>query len=195
MCEISDGLLNKFNDIWQAAKLNSPLNHKSAVCISTVDEDGFPQSRFVDLKAVDTSGFTFCSAYHSDKSRQLSANSKVSLVAWWDHTGHQVRVAGHAKQISNEQADTYWSTRSHEAKVATLAFKQSQPWREECSLTSHYNATISSTMPPVKRPDSWGGYTIVPVSIEFLTFQNNRVHHREKYTQHDGKWLKAILQP
>lgn len=195
MCEINDDLLSKFNDIWRAATLNSPLKHKNAVCISTVDEDGFPQSRFVDLKAVDPTGFTFCSAYHSDKGVQLAANPKVSLVAWWDHTGHQIRVAGQAKPISDEQADYFWAARKHQAKVATLAFEQSLPWKEQYSLKRHYDEALSTTSLPAKRPDSWGGYTIVPVSIEFLTFSDNRVHHREKYTQQGGTWQKQILQP
>ena len=52
--------IEKFNDLWQQALLDSPLQQKSAVCVSTINAEGFPESRFVDLKKVDEQGFVFC---------------------------------------------------------------------------------------------------------------------------------------
>lgn len=48
--------IEKFHQWWKLALANSPLQQKSAVCISTIDEDGFPNGRFVDLKSVDVDG-------------------------------------------------------------------------------------------------------------------------------------------
>ena len=121
---MDEQLANKIKKIWENAKTNSPLTQKSAVCVSTIDSAGFPQSRFVDLKEIDQCGFTFCTSYNSEKGNQLSQNPKISLLAWWDHIGYQVRVVGKAVTISNDRADKFWFTRSKEAHVATPCFKQ-----------------------------------------------------------------------
>ena len=188
-------LVNKVLNIWEQAKQDSPLAQKSAVSISTIDAEGFPQSRFVDLKAVDRSGFTFCTSYASEKGKHLSANPKLALLAWWDHINYQIRVVGNATPISEELADQYWQTRSKQAQIATTSFKQSEVWLEESSLTAHFEAKYSTADDVVSRPASWGGYTIEAKSVEILQFKSNRVHHREYYSHQDGAWQRTLLQP
>ena len=107
---MDDQLISKLSQIWKQARVDSPLSQKSAVCISTIDSAGFPQSRYVDLKEIDASGFTFCTSYNSEKGKQLSVEPKASLLAWWDHIGYQIRVVGNALRISNVLADKYWRT-------------------------------------------------------------------------------------
>lgn len=104
---MDEQLVSKLNQIWDEAKVNSPLNQKSAVCVSTIDSAGFPQSRFVDLKEIGPSGFTFCTSYNSEKGNHLSNNPKISLLAGWDHIGYQIRVIGSAVRISSELADNF----------------------------------------------------------------------------------------
>lgn len=48
---------DKFKIWWQEALAESPLQQKSAVCVSTIDEQGFPTARFVDLKSVGENGW------------------------------------------------------------------------------------------------------------------------------------------
>ncbi|RPJ67660.1 hypothetical protein DRW07_06545 [Alteromonas sediminis] len=95
-------MVSKLNAIWQAALKRSPLKQKSAVFVSTVDTDGYPQSRFVDLKRANTA---------------------------------------------------------------------------------------------IARPENWGGYVIEPLLIEFLTFNENRVHLREQHCKKGDKWHSPLLQP
>lgn len=54
-----DNPITKFENWWQEALINSPLQQQSAVCVSTIDEDGFPSGRFVDLKSASEKGFVF----------------------------------------------------------------------------------------------------------------------------------------
>ena len=192
---MDEQLTDKIKLIWENAKSHSPLRQKSAVCVSTIDSAGFPQSRFVDLEEVDQRGFTFCTSYNSEKGIHLSQNPKISLLAWWDHIGYQIRVVGKAEAISSELADKFWFTRSKNARVATTCFKQSEVWDPAVSMEEQYSAALAASSKPIARPNSWGGYTVVPDSIEILKFRTNRVHLREQYSRDGSSWNMQLLQP
>ncbi|MCH8552184.1 MAG: pyridoxamine 5'-phosphate oxidase [Natronospirillum sp.] len=189
--------ISKFKKWWQAALNDSPLKQKSAVCVSTIDQDGFPSGRFVDLKTVDEEGFTFCSYLDSEKGVHISANPKVALTLWWDHVGYQVRVKGVAEPISEEEAISHWRTRSREAQLTTLCSRQSQELKSSEAL--HEQLAEAETRyqgTEVPKPANWGGFRIRPDSIEFLTFSDDRLHKRELYDREDaGTWRMKLLQP
>ena len=188
--------ITKFNVIWQKALENSPLIQKSAVCISTIDANGFPQSRFVDLKSADNNGFIFCTYLDSNKGKEIQDNPKVSLTIWWDHIGMQIRVVGEAENISEQLSTEFWHTRSRDAKLTTTSFNQSQELFCESELNTRFEL-IKQQMKnkEVQKPDNWGGYAIKPLSIEFLTFKESRLHLRELYQSQNAQWQKSLLQP
>ncbi|MCF6443015.1 pyridoxal 5'-phosphate synthase [Pseudoalteromonas luteoviolacea] len=191
-----DSPINKFKVWWQESKVDSPLKQKSAVCVSTIDEHGFPSGRFVDLKAVSEEGFVFCSYFDSAKGKHISHNPKSAMTFWWDHVGYQVRVIGHSQEISELEADSYWVTRTRSAQLTTTAFDQSAPLESEAFLDTRLNeALLQFGDQSVPRPKNWGGYIVKPVSIEFLTFRESRLHLRELYENSDGCWNKQLLQP
>ena len=188
--------IEKFNDLWQQALLDSPLQQKSAVCVSTINAEGFPESRFVDLKQVDEQGFVFCTYYDSNKGQEISRNPKVSLSVWWDHIGQQVRVVGLAEQISEQAAIQFWQTRSRSAQLTTLSCEQSQPLSSESALVEQFDKTQQTFEgKEVTKPQNWGGYRIRPVSIEFLAFAESRLHIRTRFTKKNDVWTKMLLQP
>ncbi|MCV2883672.1 pyridoxal 5'-phosphate synthase [Aestuariibacter sp. AA17] len=181
---------------WVEATRSSPLNHKSAICVSTIDEDGYPVGRFVDLKAIDAKGLTICTSLASAKASQISRCNKVGVTAWWDHVGYQVRVAGYAHLLSDERADYFWSQRSFEAKLSTIASQQSHIMASEAvfqaNLASAAKAWEGKSIP---RPQEWGGFVVEPESIEFFQFSDDRLHIRECYTKRAGHWQRNRLQP
>lgn len=188
--------IEKFNDLWQQALLDSPLQQKSAVCVSTINAEGFPESRFVDLKQVDEQGFVFCTYYDSNKGQEISCNPKVSLSVWWDHIGQQIRVVGLAEQISEQAAIQFWQTRSRSAQLTTLSCEQSQPLSSESALVEQFDKTQQTFEgKEVTKPENWGGYRIRPVSIEFLAFAESRLHLRTRFTKKNDVWTKMLLQP
>jgi pyridoxamine 5'-phosphate oxidase len=191
-----DNPITKFEHWWHEALVDSPLQQKSAVCISTIDESGFPAGRFVDLKSVDESGFIFCSYLDSAKGRHIECNPKTAMTVWWDHVGYQVRVVGTAEVITATQADRFWETRTRSAQLTTTAFEQSQPMTAEAELTTRLqDVSTKFALQHIPRPDNWGGYCIKPVSIEFLTFCESRLHLRELYERKSNAWVKQLLQP
>ena len=191
-----DSPIDKFESWWQEALVDSPLQQKSAVCISTIDENGFPAGRFVDLKSIGESGFVFCTYFDSVKSKHIERNHKTAMTAWWDHVGYQVRVVGTADVITAAEADRFWETRNRSAQLTTTAFEQSQPMASEIELTARLKeASARLAGQQVPRPENWGGYCIKPVSIEFLTFRESRLHLRELFENKDSGWIKQLLQP
>jgi pyridoxamine 5'-phosphate oxidase len=188
--------IEKFQVWWKRALLNSPLQQKSAVCVSTIDEDGFPSGRFVDLKSVDEDGFVFCTYLDSVKGKHIQKNPKVAITVWWDHVGYQVRIIGEAAPINESEAVDFWKTRSRSAQLTTTAFQQSQPLIEEQELTTRMQTVTNKFVDmEIPKPVSWGGYRVHPLTIEFLTFAESRLHLRELYRRQDGVWDKRLLQP
>ncbi len=109
------------------------MQQKNAVCVSTIDEMGFPSGRFVDLKSVNDSGFVFCTYIDSVKGKEILRNPKVAMTVWWDHVGYQVRVVGVAEPIDETEADSYWTSRSRSAQLTTTAFEQVSCWPQRKS--------------------------------------------------------------
>jgi pyridoxamine 5'-phosphate oxidase len=188
--------ITKFKQWWHTAVDNSPLQQKNAVCVSTINQQGFPEGRFVDLKAVDKQGFVFCTYLDSNKGKHIENNPKIAITCWWDHVGLQVRVLGHAKSLCDSEASEYWQARNKEAQITTLCCEQSKTLNSESQLLEMYRAKYEQLHNiRIEKPHNWGGYLLEPVSIEFLTFRENRLHLREWYRLEGLQWYKSLLQP
>lgn len=182
---------------WHREATRSRLvSHPNAMCVSTVDSNGAPRARYVDLKEVRSDGFVFCTSYASPKAHHLESCALLSLTFWWDHAGRQVRVAGLAEKITAEEADRYFAERPREAQIASWAYRQSAPLeRSEHPSTLLAAAQERFGSGPVPRPPYWGGYLVRPHSVEFLLFREDRSHERLLYQREDGRWRINHLQP
>lgn len=186
----------KFKSCWDRAKSNSKLKYPSAVCVSTIDEHGFPSGRFVDLKSVNDSGFIFCTNLDSQKGNDIQRNPKVGLTFWWEVIGYQIRVNGLASQIPSTIAEKYWKTRSRDAQITTLSCKQSQLLLSELDLYKQFEEVKHNIGDmQIPKPENWGGFIVKPMSIEFLTFKESRLHIRELFISTGDKWEISLLQP
>ncbi|ABE54456.1 Pyridoxamine 5'-phosphate oxidase [Shewanella denitrificans OS217] len=185
-----------FKDLYQLAREKSVFKQKGAICISTIDEDGFPDSRFVDLKEIISEGFVFCTDYASKKGVSIADNSKIGLTVWWEHISTQIRVKGIASKVSEAQSQQYWDTRSRSAQLTTWASKQSQLLDNENSVNQQlekYRQKFDGQYVP--KPPTWGGYLIKPKYFEFLTFREDRMHIRNAFVEENGIWVESYLQP
>ncbi|BDX06007.1 pyridoxine/pyridoxamine 5'-phosphate oxidase [Planctobacterium marinum] len=183
-------------EIWQQARQHPLLKQKSVICISTIDSDGFPDARFVDLKQVNSQGFTICSGYQSDKGRAIAACDKVALTAWWEPVGYQIRIQGRATKISDALAQQYWQSRNHSAQVISSRFQQSEPCVSIDTVKQQFlDAQALLHDKSIPRPKSWGGYCVEPKRIELLKFEDSRLHLRHNFTKLSDQWQCQILQP
>ncbi|WP_052118406.1 pyridoxine 5'-phosphate oxidase C-terminal domain-containing protein [Erwinia oleae] len=79
-----------------------------------------------------------------------------------------------------------------------MCFQQSQPLASEAALEEKlHQAQRDNAGKPIEKPPRWGGLRVIPRSIEFLTFRENRLHLREYYTRsgQQSDWEKQLLQP
>lgn len=185
----------RFRD-WQREAAAGVLSQPNAMCLSTVDADGVPHARFVDLKTVTADGFVFCTSHESPKAVQVDAASHVSLTFWWDHAGRQVRILGVPARITHAAADTFWAERGRDAQLASWSCEQSRPLSPGETLQDRVagvRARFGDGVIP--RPAHWGGYVVAPRRMEFLQFSPDRMHERTLYERRGGEWHVSVLQP
>ena len=82
-----------------------------AMTVASATGDGVPSARLVVLRGL-RRGLVFFTGCQSDKGAELAANPQAAAVLHWLVPAHrQVRVAGPAQRVSQDEADEYWSTR------------------------------------------------------------------------------------
>ena len=178
------------------AERDGRLSRPRAFCLSTVDADGAPDARFVDLKEVTDAGFVFSTPLGSGKARALAANPHAALTFWWAPLERQVRVAGIARRVSDVEADDLFQGRSRDAQLASWASRQGAELRDAMWLDQKLNEVGERFAgATIQRPEDWGGFRVVPTRIEFLRFQENRLHHRTLFVRDSSLWQTLQLQP
>jgi pyridoxamine 5'-phosphate oxidase len=158
-----------------------------AMALATADAGGHPSVRHVLLRGVDARGFAFYTNRESRKGRDLSQNPHAAAVFLWKELDRQVTVEGRVDPLSDEESDAYFATRPRDAQIGAWASDQSRPIVDRTELDRRISAAeerFSGTEVP--RPPYWGGYRLVPTSIEFWQGRAFRLHDRLRYVRDAG---------
>lgn len=171
----------------------------NAMVVATADADGRPNARTVLLKGLDASSLTFFANYASAKGRELADNPVAALLFPWVELQRQVRLVGPVHQLDAAASDAYFASRPHGSQVSALASPQSQVLRDRAQLEA-VRDTLAAQYPPdgapVPRPAHWGGYVVVPDTVEFWQGRADRLHDRLVYRRdEDGRWQTERLAP
>lgn len=167
----------------------------AACCLSTIGLDGYPNARFVALKEVRDGQFIITGPLSSRKGQEIAKYPKAALTFWWPATGRQVRVQGDAVQIDASDADRFFSKRPREAQIVSWISKQGLPLKDVTELHEQYAHFTKSAEREISRPENWGGFSINPIRIEFLSFSSERFHERLLYSNEGVEWKMQKLQP
>lgn len=171
-------------------------NDPTAMVLSTVDEQGLPDSRVVLLKGLEEGQFVFYTNYQSTKAQQISENHHVALNFYWPETARQVRVRGSVTKVSAKASDNYFSSRPINSQLSAVISPQSKEIAGRAVLEDALNDLIAqSSNEQIKRPDYWGGYKVAPQEIEFWQGRDNRLHDRIHYYRQKEEWLHHRLAP
>jgi pyridoxamine 5'-phosphate oxidase len=164
--------------------------------VSTVDASGHPDARFVLVRGVDVSGFTFYTNFESVKSGQLRAVPYASLVFGWLELHRSVRVRGEVVRVADDIADAYFAGRPRGSQVTAWASAQSRVIADRAVLEAAV-AGVEQRFAGVEvpRPPFWGGWRVVPESMEFWQGQPDRLHDRMLWTRRGQGWSRARLSP
>jgi pyridoxamine 5'-phosphate oxidase len=170
----------------------------NAMTLSTVDAHGYPSSRVVLMKQFDGRGFVFFTNYDSEKGRDIADNPHVAVLFYWPSHQRQVRICGRAERVATEESDAYFVTRPWGSQIGAVVSPQSEPVPGRAWLEARY-AEAETARPEgstIARPRHWGGYRVVPDTVEFWQGRPNRLHDRILYTRSaDDSWDIARLAP
>ncbi|MFV0523369.1 MAG: pyridoxamine 5'-phosphate oxidase [Acidimicrobiales bacterium] len=192
--DLDDDPVTQF-ERWLDDAVRVGLPEPNAMVLSTVDEAGQPWSRYVLLKGVGPDGFDFYSNERSNKGRHLAGHAHAAATVGWLGLHRQVNLAGPVVRVPDDAADAYWASRPRGARVAATASNQSHPLADRDELMAVVAEIDGSADDHLPRPGHWGGWRIVPHTIEFWQGRPNRLHDRLRYVQGEDGWTIRRLAP
>jgi pyridoxamine 5'-phosphate oxidase len=152
--------------------------------------------RIVLLRGHDERGFVFFTNRESRKGRELSANPRAALVLHWWELGRQIRIEGGVREVTTAESVAYWRTRPYASRIAAWASPQSSVIGGRAELDRLFaEAEGEHGEEDVPLPPFWGGFRIVPETIELWSHHDDRLHDRIRYTRSGESWVRERLAP
>lgn len=176
--------------------IESAEQEPPAMTLATVSPEGRPSARLVLLRGFDERGFVFHTNYGSRKAGELEARPLAALVFHWPQLDRQVRVEGRVHRISTEESQRYFASRPRGHRLAAWASRQGEVVAGREALEERYRGMEQRFRGmDVPLPPFWGGYRIVPDTIEFWQSRENRLHDRLRYRSSGTEWVLERLAP
>lgn len=177
-------------ELWFTQAIEAEIPEPNAMSLATVAASGQPWLRTVLLKIYDERGFVFFTNYESNKARQIASNAKVALLFAWVALGRQVKITGVAGKIPLAESMKYFATRNRGSQIGAWASPQSEVITSRSLLEAKVEEIKGKfSRGEVPLPSFWGGYRVVPETIEFWQARENRLHDRFMYTREsNGLW-------
>lgn len=192
---LSQEIIQEFNRSFKKARVSGEPE-PTAMVLATSDGKGYVTSRTVLLKALDENGFVFFTNTQSMKGIQMLVCPRAAATFLWKASGCQVQLVGTVNQVSDEEADAYFSTRDRGSQIGAWASQQSEPLDSRESLINRVSELERKYEGmEVPRPRHWTGYVLSPESVEFWTQREFRLHDRFLYTLKEELWTKQRLNP
>ncbi|UTA66508.1 pyridoxamine 5'-phosphate oxidase [Emticicia sp. 21SJ11W-3] len=189
-------LINPFKQFekWFHEALENNVAEPNAMHLATVS-GGKPHGRIVLLKGFDDTGFVFYTNYESNKGRELAEVPHASITFFWTAMERQVRIEGRIEKTSAAESDEYFQQRPRGSQIGAWVSRQSSIVTRESleertkELEEWYGDDV------IPRPPHWGGYRLIPESIEFWQGRPNRLHDRLLFTNEGEDWKIERLSP
>ena len=184
----------KFYEYYKEA-INVDQSHIESIAISSYCSlTKTVNSRFVNLKYIDSNRWTFFTNYNSSKAIEFEKHKQISALFYWSKINLQIRIKADIKKSDEIFSDNHFKSRSIEKNALAISSKQSEEISSyDLVKKNYYNSLNKGNLD--KRPEYWGGYDFIPYSFEFWTGENNRLNKRELFIFHDNLWRESFLQP
>lgn len=192
---LTETMIQRFNKALHAARIAGEIE-PTAMVLATSNGAGHISTRTVLLKALDVDGFVFFTNLESFKGRQLQSSPRAAATFFWKSTFCQVQLQGDIAQVSDAEADAYFSTRDRGSQLGAWASLQSRPLESREYLlqrVAEFEQKFAGLEVP--RPDYWSGFRLMPDMVEFWYGAEYRLHDRFRFTQSDNEWHEQRLYP
>ncbi|MCF7983619.1 MAG: pyridoxamine 5'-phosphate oxidase [Thiohalocapsa sp.] len=182
---------------WYEDAVRCRLPEPNGMSLATVGADGQPNLRTVLLKLYDADGFVFFTNYGSRKAEEIAANQRVALLFPWVALARQAKILGQAERIPAAESLKYFATRARGSQIGAWSSPQSQIIKSRSLLEQKVDEMKRKFADgEIPLPSFWGGYRVVPTSLEFWQGREGRLHDRFSYTHAaDGGWQIDRLAP
>ncbi|XP_064100560.1 pyridoxine-5'-phosphate oxidase-like isoform X1 [Macrobrachium nipponense] len=195
----------QFREWFDQACSTPGIIEANAMCLATSTKCGKPSARMVLLKGYGKDGFRFFTNYTSRKGEELTDNPFASLVFYWSYNGEDiswarqaenpqaslcfyweplmrsVRVEGTVEKLSEKESDDYFHSRPRSSQIGACISPQSKVIDGRHVLTEREQELSEEYRDEKKiipKPETWGGFRVVPEVIEFWQGQTTRIHDR-----------------
>ena len=183
-------------EAWFAEARVAEPNDPNAMALATADAAGRPSSRMVLLKGIGRDGFVFYTNREGRKAGDLAANPHAALLFHWKSLRRQVRIEGAVCLASDAESDAYFASRSRDSQLGAWASDQSRPLDARATFEARFAAMQTRfEVGTVPRPLFWGGYRVIPDTIEFWQDRAHRLHERRVFTKTEDGWSEGMLYP
>ena len=183
---------------WYDQAVQAGCVEPHAFVLSTVDGEGWPQSRYLLVRGADQRGFSFFTNYESAKSAQLSAEPRAAMLFTWLQLHRQVRITGTVERLPDVESDEYYHSRPRSSQIGAWSSPQSKVLPSRAFLeerVTQFEQTFAD-VDEVPRPAYWGGWMLRTVSYEFWQGRPSRLHDRLRYRLGaDNEWVIERLAP
>ena len=180
---------------WLEDAVKAEIYDPNACSLATVDGEGRPVSRAVLLKALEDEQFVFYTNYQSRKSSHLDQNPNTCMHFPWFALQRQVIVTGKVEKIDADRAEEYFLSRPLESKLGAWASRQSERVDSREALEKTYLEMQEKFGDNPPKPPHWGGFALIPETIEFWQGGPSRLHDRFLYSLQNNHWTVQRLNP
>lgn len=156
--------------------------------------DNKPSARVVLLKELSDETFLFFTNYNSRKGNEMDNNPYVALNFFWPILERQVRIEGVVEKLHKQISSDYFDSRPEDSRVSAIISEQSKIIPSRNHLEELFTDFKNSKL-PIQKPDHWGGYRCIPLTIEFWQGGEHRLHDRIRYSKLNGEWKIDRLSP
>ncbi|MFD8500559.1 pyridoxal 5'-phosphate synthase [Amycolatopsis sp. NPDC059657] len=178
---------------WFTTAADRGVREPGAIALATVNPDGEPTSRMIQLSRFTGRGLVFATHASSRKGRDIADAGRWSGVAYWRETNQQVTFGGHAHDAGDAVADELWAGRPVAANAMSAVTRQSEPLGDARDLPARAEALAEGG--PVPRPGHWVAYELVVTHVEFWQSSADRLYRRLRYDLTESGWAAVRLQP
>ncbi len=180
---------------WLSDAVAAGLSEPNAMVLATVGADSVPSARTVLLKGLDERGLSFFTNYGSRKGTELTAHPAASVIFPWYDLERQVVAVGSVSRVGRAETEEYFRSRPRGSQLGAWASRQSQPVAGRGDLDERY-AELDARWPgEIPVPDFWGGFRLVPETVEFWQGRPSRLHDRLRYVRVPDGWVVERLSP